>query len=117
MLLHASLAPCESPSGLAIDIKGKKLFSVCDNKLMVVTDIPTLKVVGTAPIGPGADGAGYDPGLGLAFSSNGGDGTFSIIKQMNGKYQNVDNVTTEKGARREVVAQYRGRPRLPTICL
>ena len=84
---------------------------------MVVTDIPTLKVVGTAPIGPGADGVGYDPGLGLAFSSNGGDGTFSIIKQMNGKYQNVDNVTTEKGARREVVAQYRGRPRLPTICL
>ena len=99
MLRHASLAPCESPSGLAIDIKNKKLFSACDNKMMAVTDIPTLKVVGTAPIGPGADGAGFDPGLGLAFSSNGGDGTLSIIKQVNGKYQNVENVTTERGAR------------------
>jgi YVTN family beta-propeller protein len=99
VLRHASLAPCESPSGLAIDIKNKKLFSACDNKMMAVTDIPTLKVVGTAPIGPGADGAGFDPGLGLAFSSNGGDGTLSIIKQVNGKYQNVENVTTERGAR------------------
>jgi YVTN family beta-propeller protein len=99
VLRHASLAPCESPSGLAIDIKNKKLFSACDNKMMAVTDIPTLKVVGTAPIGPGADGAGFDPGLGLAFSSNGGDGTLSIIKQVNGKYQNVENVPTERGAR------------------
>jgi iron complex outermembrane receptor protein len=46
VLRHASLAPCESPSGLAIDIKNKKLFSACDNKMMAVTDIPTLKVVG-----------------------------------------------------------------------
>jgi YVTN family beta-propeller protein len=99
VLRHASLAPCESPSGLAIDIKNRKLFSACDNKMMAVTDIPTLKVVGTAPIGPGADGAGFDPGLGLAFSSNGGDGTLSIIKQVNGKYQNVENVPTERGAR------------------
>jgi YVTN family beta-propeller protein len=99
VLRHASLAPCESPSGLAIDIKNKKLFSACDNKMMAVTDIPALKVVGTAPIGPGADGSGFDPGLGLAFSSNGGDGTLSIIKQVNGKYQNVENVTTERGAR------------------
>jgi len=46
VLRHASLAPRESPSGLAIDIKNKKLFSACDNKMMAVTDIPTLKVVG-----------------------------------------------------------------------
>lgn len=96
---RASLAPCESPSGLAIDIKNKKLFSACGNKVMAITDIPTLKVVGTAPIGSGVDGAGYDPGLGLAFSSNGGDGTLSIIKDVNGKYETVDTVTTEKGAR------------------
>jgi YVTN family beta-propeller protein len=99
VLRHASLAPCESPSGLAIDLKNKKLFSVCDNKMMAVVDIPTLKVVGTTPIGPGPDGAGYDPGLGLAFSSNGGDGTLSIVKQVNGKYETVDNVPTARGAR------------------
>ena len=45
-----STLPCEGPTGLAIDVKGKKLFSVCDN-VMAVTDIPTFKVVGTAAIG------------------------------------------------------------------
>jgi len=99
VLRHASLAPCESPSGLAIDIKNKKLFAACDNKMMAVIDIPTLKVIATAPTGAGADGAGFDTGLGLAFSSNGGDGTLSIIKEVNGKYQNVENVPTARGAR------------------
>jgi YVTN family beta-propeller protein len=96
---RASLSPCDSPSGLAIDLKNKKLFSVCDNKMMVITDIASLKVVGMAPIGGGPDGAGYDPGLGLAFSSNGQDGTLSIVKQVNGKYETVDTVPTERGAR------------------
>jgi len=99
VLRHASLSPCESPSGLAIDVKNKKLFSACDNKVMAVTDIATLKVVATPPIGTGTDGAGFDPGLGLAFSSNGGDGTLSIVKQVNGKYDTVETVTTERGAR------------------
>ena len=99
VLRHASIAPCESPSGIAIDIKKQKLFSACDNKMMAVTDIPSFKVVGTTPIGPGADGAGFDPGLGLAFSSNGGDGTLSIVKEVGGKYTTVDNVPTERGAR------------------
>ena len=82
-----------------MDIKNKKLFSVCDNKMMAVTDMATLKVVATPAIGAGPDGAGFDPGLGLAFSSNGGDGTLSIVKQVNGKYETVDNVATERGAR------------------
>ncbi len=102
---HASLSPCDSPSGLAIDQKNKKLFSVCDNKMMVVTDIPSLKVIGTAPIGAGPDGAGYDAGLGLAFSSNGQDGTLSIVKEVGGKYQTVDTVPTERGARTMTVDQ------------
>ena len=50
---RASLAPCEGPSGLAIDVKNKKLFSVCGNKMMAVIDIPTLKVVATPAIGAG----------------------------------------------------------------
>jgi YVTN family beta-propeller protein len=99
VLRHASIAPCESPSGLAIDVKNKKLFSACDNKMMAVTDIGTLKVVATPAIGAGTDGAGFDPGLGLAFSSNGGDGTLSIVKLVNGKYETVETVATERGAR------------------
>jgi len=94
-----SLAPAEGPSGLAIDVKGKKLFSVCGgSKTMAVIDIPSWKVISTPPIGAGPDAAGFDPGAGLAFSSN-GDGTLTIVKPMNGKYEAVDTVTTVRGAR------------------
>jgi len=96
---HASLAPCEGPTGIGIDVKNKKLFSACGNKMMAVIDILSLKVIATPPIGSGADGAGFDSGLGLAFSANGGDGTLSIVKLVNGKYETVDNVPTERGAR------------------
>ena len=98
VMRRASLAPCEDPSGLAIDVKNKKLFSVCSNKLMAVTDIPTMKVVATPAIGSGPDGAGFDAGSGCAFSSN-GDGTMSVVKPVNGKYETVETLTTERGAR------------------
>jgi len=96
---RTSTLPCEGPSGLAIDIKGKKLFSVCD-KVMAVTDIPTMKVAGTAEIGNGPDAAGYDPGSGLAFASCGaGEGSLAIVKNVSGKWQTVDTVKTTRGAR------------------
>jgi DNA-binding beta-propeller fold protein YncE len=95
---RVSLAPAEGPSGLAIDVKNKKLFSVCDNKMMAVTDIATMKVIATPAIGTGPDAAGFDPGTGLAFSSN-GDGTLTIVKLVNGKYEAADTVATERGAR------------------
>ena len=95
-----SLAPSEGPTGLAIDVKNKKLFSACGgSKTLAVVDIPTFKVVANAPIGPGTDAAGFDPGTGLAFSSNGGDGTLTIVKLVNGKYDTVDTVQTSRGGR------------------
>ena len=96
---RAPLAPCEGPSGLAIDTKNKKLFSVCGNKMMAVTDIATMKVIATPAVGPGTDGAGFDAGTGIAFSSNGGDGTLTLVKLVNGKYTAVDTVPTARGAR------------------
>jgi YVTN family beta-propeller protein len=95
---RTSILPCEGPSGLAIDTKGKKLFSVCDGT-MAVTDIATFKVIATPKIGQGPDAAGFDPDLGLAFSSNGSDGNLSIVGLVNGKYDTVDTVATERGAR------------------
>jgi hypothetical protein len=92
-----SILPCEGPSGLAIDVKNKKLFSVCSG-VMAVTDIPSWKVVATPKICQGPDAAGFDPGTGLAFASC-GDGNLSIVKQVGGKYDTVDTVATERGAR------------------
>jgi DNA-binding beta-propeller fold protein YncE len=94
----ASLAPCDGPSGLAINTKEKALFAVCGNKMMAVIDIPSFKVIATPAIGQGPDAAGADPDRGLAFSSN-GDGTLTIVKKVNGKWEAVDSVQTERGAR------------------
>jgi YVTN family beta-propeller protein len=91
-----SLAPCDGPSGLAIDPKGHRTFSVCGNKMMAIVDTRTMKVIATPAIGQGPDAAGYDDGL--AFSSN-GDGTLTVIKEVKGKWEPVETVTTERGAR------------------
>ena len=99
VLRTAKLAPCDGPSGLAIDTADGVLFSVCDNKVMAVTDIKEMKVIATPAIGQGPDAAGYDPGPGLAFSSNGRDGTLTVVKMVDGKWQVVDIVPTEPGAR------------------
>ncbi len=96
---RASLAPCDGPSGLAIDVRDKVLFSVCGNKTMAVTDIPTFKVIATPAIGQGPDAAGFDSGPGLAFSSNGRDGTLTVVKKVNGTWQPVETVQTERSAR------------------
>src|SRR5581483_485536 len=51
-----SLSPCDGPSGLAIDMKNRRLFSVCSNRLMAISDPDAGKVVATPAIGAGSDG-------------------------------------------------------------
>lgn len=78
-VLHTwSIAPGEEPSGLAIDIKHDRLFSVCHNKLMVVLDSKSGKVLEKLPIGRGVDGCVFDEKEGLIFSSN-GEGTLTVL--------------------------------------
>lgn len=93
------LAPCEEPSGLAIDQKHHRLFSGCHNKMMAVTDADTGKVIATPAIGEGVDANAFDPEQELAFSSN-GDGTLTVVHEDSpDKFSVVDNATTEKFAR------------------
>jgi DNA-binding beta-propeller fold protein YncE len=110
---RAKLAPCEGPTGLAIDTKDKVLFSSCGNKMMAVTDYSSMKLVETPAIGAGPDAAAYDPGLGLAFSSNGQSGDVTILRNVNGKWQPVDTLATERGARTMTVDQKTHRLFLP----
>ncbi len=65
------IAPGESASGLAIDLAHDRLFTVCENGLMVMLDSSTGSVVGTVPIGEGPDAARFDPATQLAFASSG----------------------------------------------
>ncbi len=99
VLHHWPLAPCEEPSGMAIDRAHRRLFSGCHNKMMAVMDADTGRVVATVPIGAGVDANAFDPEPGLAFSSN-GDGTLTVVHEDSpDKYTVVENVPTEKGAR------------------
>jgi YVTN family beta-propeller protein len=94
-----SLAPCEEPSGLAIDRKKNHLFSVCGNKIMAISDSKAGKVIATVPIGTGPDGAGFDPDSGFAFSSN-GEGTLTVVKEESpGKFGVAQSVETQRSAR------------------
>ncbi|HTV09031.1 MAG TPA: YncE family protein [Candidatus Aquilonibacter sp.] len=93
------LAPCEGPSGQAIDKQHGRLFSVCDGKVMAVVDAQSGKVVATPAIGDGPDAAAFDEKDALAFSSN-GEGTLTVIHQDSpDSYSVVQNVTTKRGAR------------------
>lgn len=93
------LAPGESPSGLAIDAKKRRLYSVCENKKMIVMNADNGKVIAELPIGAGTDGAAFDPGTGLAFSSNGGDGTLTVARETAPGKFTTETVKTQPGAR------------------
>jgi len=94
------LVDCEEPSGLALDVKHQRLFSTCQNGKMAVTDAHSGKHVDSVAIGKGPDGAGFDAERGLIFSSNGEDGTLTIVHEESAdRYRVLANVATHKSAR------------------
>jgi len=96
---HWPLAPCEEPSGLAMDTNGRRLFAGCSNKMMAVVDAESGKVLATPPIGQGVDANGFDPGTKFAFASN-GEGTLTVVHEDSpAKFSVVEDVTTQRGAR------------------
>ncbi len=96
---HWSLAPCEEPSGLAIDRQHRRLFSVCGNRLMAVVDADQGRVLATLPIGAGVDGAAFDSTSQLAFSSN-GEGTLTVVHEDSPTaFRVVETDSTQRGAR------------------
>jgi DNA-binding beta-propeller fold protein YncE len=93
------LAPCESPSGLAIDAAHERLFVGCHNKYMAMVDGDSGKVLGTVPIGQGVDANRFDPGTGYAFAST-GDGSITVAHEDSpDKISSVDTIATQRGAR------------------
>jgi YVTN family beta-propeller protein len=89
-----SIAPCDEPSGLAIDPKKLILYSVCNNKMMIVSNPATGKVLATPAIGSGPDGVAFDDGY--AFSANGNDGNITMVDE---KFAVVATIPTTRGAR------------------
>ena len=93
------LGPCKEPTGMAFDREHGRIFSGCRNELMVILDAGAGTVTGTAPIGKGVDGNGFDQDMGLAFSSN-GDGTLTVVRESSpDKFEVAQTVATQRGAR------------------
>jgi DNA-binding beta-propeller fold protein YncE len=93
------LAPCESPSGLAIDAAHEILVVGCRNKLMTFVDGNSGKVLATVPIGQGVDANRFDPATGYAFASC-GDGTLTIAHEDSPtKFSLLETIQTQRGAR------------------
>jgi DNA-binding beta-propeller fold protein YncE len=93
------LAPCESPSGLSIDRKNRRLFVGCDNKMMAVVDADSGKVLATPAIGDGVDATTFDDETGLAFASC-GEGVLTVVREESpDKFSVAENVPTQAGAR------------------
>jgi DNA-binding beta-propeller fold protein YncE len=94
------LAPCDEPSGLAMDTEHRRLFAGCGNKLMAVVDANSGKVIATPAIGEGVDANGFDPGTGFAFASNGRSATLTVVHEDSpDKFTVVEDVATQRGAR------------------
>ncbi|HEY4446226.1 MAG TPA: hypothetical protein VGN30_18215 [Steroidobacteraceae bacterium] len=94
------LPGCAKPTGLALDAAHHRLFSVCQNQVMAVTDASSGKQVARVVIGGGPDAAVFDSDLGLVFSSNGLDGTLTVVHQDSpDEYRVLATVTTQVSAR------------------
>jgi hypothetical protein len=93
------LAPGEEPSGMAIDTEHHRLFIGCSNKLMIMMDDKTGKVLNTAPIGGGVDANAFDAQRQFAFASC-GEGVVTIAKEDTPeKMTVVQTLSTERGSR------------------
>lgn len=93
------LAPCESPSGLAMDVANRRLFAGCDNEMMAVVNADTGKVVATPAIGKGVDADRFDPATKLAFASC-GEGVLTVVSEDSPhQFSVAQTVRTERGAR------------------
>jgi YVTN family beta-propeller protein len=92
------LTDCESPSGLAFDVPGARLFPVCDGKKMAVVDSNTGKTLANPAIGDGPDAAGWSAAHRLAFASS-GDGILSVIDAGTPEYKTIESLPTQRSAR------------------
>ncbi len=115
---HWPLPGCTTPRGLAIDLDTRRLFASCGNRVLVVLSADSGALQATLPIGAGTDGAAFDPKRRRAFSSNGQDGTLSVIQEQDaGALIALGNIATAPLARTMSIDPASGRIYLVTADL
>jgi YVTN family beta-propeller protein len=91
-------AGCDSPSGLAMDAEGERLFPVCDGNKMAVIDARSGKLLANPSIGSGPDAARWSATHHLIFASS-GDGFLSVVDASAPGYPTIERLPTQRGAR------------------
>jgi DNA-binding beta-propeller fold protein YncE len=94
------IAPCDGPTGIAMDRKTNRLFAGCSGTSVVV-DATNGKVVAQIKNGNGVDAIGWDQTEKLIYIPAGqGDGTVTVVHEDSpDKYTTVATVPTFKGAK------------------
>jgi hypothetical protein len=94
------VAPCDGPTGIAMDRKTDRIFVGCSGTSVVV-NATTGKVVAQIKNGTGVDALGWDQNEKLIYIPSGqGDGTVTVVHEDSpDKYTTVATVPTFKGAK------------------
>jgi len=99
------LDPCKEPTSIAMDRKGSRIFIGCRSGVTAIVDTIKGNLLATLPIGSGVDATTYDIDRKLVFNSN-GDGTLTITKQVTAdRYETVQILKTQAGARTMAIDQ------------
>ena len=87
-------------AGLAMDVKNNILFAACRNPAaMVILNAGDGKILDALPIGPGTDGATFNPNTMEAFSAH-SDGVLNVIKENSPtSFVSEQTLPTMQGAR------------------
>jgi len=113
-LANWPLAPCEEPTGMAVDRLHHRVFAACGNEKLAVLDADSGRVVATPAIGKEPDGAVFDPKTDRIFTSN-KEGTLSVLKEVSpDRYETLQTLTTRPGARTLAMDENTGRIFMPT---
>ena len=113
-LANWPLAPCEEPTGMAVDRLHHRVFAACGNEKLAVLDADSGRVVATPAIGKEPDGAVFDPKTERIFTSN-KEGTLSVLKEVApDRYEPLQTLTTRPGARTLAMDENTGRIFMPT---
>ncbi|HLJ39062.1 MAG TPA: YncE family protein [Steroidobacteraceae bacterium] len=108
------LGGCEEPTGMAVDRAHHRVFAACGNEKLAVLDSDDGHVVATPAIGSDPDGAVFEPNTQRIFTSN-KEGTLSVLREVSpDRYETLQTLTTQPGARTLALDETTGHIYLPT---
>jgi YVTN family beta-propeller protein len=93
------LAPCGTPTALAMDVDAHRLFVGCRSKHLGVLNSDTGKLVSTGPIGERVDADAFDAATKLVYLSTGDGKVFIFHEDSPDKYSLAQELVTAKGSK------------------